>query len=536
MKSSSHLIAAVAVVVVAFAGVGAHHVVSSEQQPVDVDVVVHEGLHDDEALLTSGRPFPAAFTVTSAAVTTLQLSSTAVTRSMKCVVTTASTPLFLVDPTASNTSSGEGPYCTNCAGGSVFAVPAAKAYARTSSGSADVRCSFYDGDVAPSSGGVAAAGVAGEGAAGRVAYWDSASSLTSSSTMTTDGVTLSLSSTTTAPKLDFSVAGSGFVALGQCTGDTLCMHFGGGLPTGLTINSLGITPTNSFANTIDLGTPSARFKSAFLQTVNVTAGATNQRVATLRGASGDNTLVEWLDGSGTTKSFTGLAGSADAVITGSAAGDFVTRVASGKLMFSADAGSTSSLNVDSAGLQAKDGTSAAPSYSFASVPTEGMYVDDASDTLILDGQVSSGVGNVSIVAGDVAAISVGSTGSWGMTTANSSAEVSGDGADGGVVVNADTDFTVTTPGTGAGSVQWTFNNAGLVATHRTTTTPPTMQVPSAIATAPGTAPACSSSTPAAMVYIDDTDDAFPAFLCMCAANAAGTYAYRPIGDFTSACP
>lgn len=115
---------------------------------VEVAALVAFASGDDAADVepaASGRPFPRAFTVDSTAVVTLELSSTAVTSFARCVVTTSATPLFLVEPGAATTASGEGPYCVGCAGGSVVIVPSAKGFARTSSGSADVRCSFFDG-------------------------------------------------------------------------------------------------------------------------------------------------------------------------------------------------------------------------------------------------------------------------------------------------------------------------------------------------------------------------------------------------------
>ena len=67
-------------------------------------------------------------------------------------------------------------------------------------------------------------------------------------------------------------------------------------------------------------------------------------------------------------------------------------------------------------------------------------------------------------------------------------------------------------------------------------TPATWRVPATLATSGVTLPTCSTSADAGrIIYSDDTDDALAGVLCVCRANAAGTYGW--IGtDFLTACP
>lgn len=79
-------------------------------------------------------------------------------------------------------------------------------------------------------------------------------------------------------------------------------------------------------------------------------------------------------------------------------------------------------------------------------------------------------------------------------------------------------------------------DGSVASTQVTSGTPVTVRLPTAIAASAITLPTCSTSVDAGkMFYVDDSDDAFAGQLCVCAANAAGTYANVAAADGVTAC-
>jgi len=84
---------------------------------------------------------------------------------------------------------------------------------------------------------------------------------------------------------------------------------------------------------------------------------------------------------------------------------------------------------------------------------------------------------------------------------------------------------------------WAFSSATFTGPKVIDASQPSgLQLPTSISIAPGAALACTAATAGRITYVDDTDDASAAFVCICHATSAGVYAYRNIADLTSVCP
>lgn len=115
-----------------------------------LDVATYELMtRDDVEVSASGRPFVRSFSVGTSVQQLAPLLGTAT--SGRCVVSTAATPLHIVNP--NGVTPGEGPYCLDCAAGPSFSFPSSSVYVITTSGTATVGCSFFDGAQAVSTSG-----------------------------------------------------------------------------------------------------------------------------------------------------------------------------------------------------------------------------------------------------------------------------------------------------------------------------------------------------------------------------------------------
>lgn len=125
-------------------------------------LVAGEGVkleHELHALAVGPTAYSKAITVNNTTTTLLRYSSTSSQQFAVCTVATSGLNVFLVDPTAADTTNGEGPYCDTCANGPRFV--AGNDYARTSAGTGTVRCRFYDAPLGASdTGGGLAQGLA----------------------------------------------------------------------------------------------------------------------------------------------------------------------------------------------------------------------------------------------------------------------------------------------------------------------------------------------------------------------------------------
>ena len=97
-----------------------------------------------DALSSGPQEFTAVLTVGAAANVAVEYATTWEHSVARCTNTTAGVNLFIVNPGATDTTAGAGPYCDTCAGGAIL-PPLGRAWLRTSAGSATVRCSFNDG-------------------------------------------------------------------------------------------------------------------------------------------------------------------------------------------------------------------------------------------------------------------------------------------------------------------------------------------------------------------------------------------------------
>jgi hypothetical protein len=112
-------------------------------------------LSTNHAFVQGPTAYTKSITVDNSAAVPLVFSTTSSQLFGICTNQTAGINLFIVSPSAANTSNGEGPYCDTCNDGPQFVV-AGNDSARTSAGSADLRCRFYDAGI-----GSAVANVAG---------------------------------------------------------------------------------------------------------------------------------------------------------------------------------------------------------------------------------------------------------------------------------------------------------------------------------------------------------------------------------------
>lgn len=482
---------------------------------------------EPEASAAAPKALTKALTVTSSANTPAVYSSTFVHEIADCLNTTTGVPVFVVEESATSTDNGHGPHCDTCAGPAAF--PVGKAWLRTSSGTAEVRCTFYDRAVPglvgkPSGGG----GLRGDGANHEVAFFNSTGGLDGDPALLhTEGAG------TLRSELDlYKSTGGGWAFIsGGTDGNAEIRNYGSSAacnwklsaPTGdvfrvgtcsnplLDVSSSGLSPVWPIAGSQTLGTGSTPWARLYLRGTNV---------------SGTNTLIEWQDGaSGTTTAYTGLAGGANAIVNGSAAGDFLARTEGGAVLVSTDGGTTASLKLAAAAGPmtatvpfrgadgSSDGTSAG--VGFAAAADAGMTYDAGADGLLIGNNSGSAIlfavgtgqdvtvqadDDVSLTPGDDAFVSAGGD----VSLSSGSGEISFTGNLRGVV------------GTGAGASRVVrFNGVRNAAPAR---------------------PACSTSTNAGDVfYIDDTDDGVAGQLCGCFADSAGNYAWRTVADPATTC-
>jgi hypothetical protein len=92
----------------------------------------------------SGKHLTKQITVTDSANVRLQRASGQSPDGIRCQNTTTA-PVYIVESDASDTTNGDGPYCTTCGGGPFITSPSREVYARTSSGTATLQCGFVDG-------------------------------------------------------------------------------------------------------------------------------------------------------------------------------------------------------------------------------------------------------------------------------------------------------------------------------------------------------------------------------------------------------
>jgi hypothetical protein len=90
-------------------------------------------------------------------------------------------------------------------------------------------------------------------------------------------------------------------------------------------------------------------------------------------------------------------------------------------------------------------------------------------------------------------------------------------------------------------IDWSFRDLSMrhpLSSSTDAATTPTMFLPRRIFanTSTGTAPNCSTSSHAGqVVYVDRTNDAVAADICVCHANGSNAYAWRKITDLSTAC-
>jgi hypothetical protein len=140
--------------------------------------------------------YPKTFSIGSGATTALQYATGSVHAFGVCTNETTGVAVYVLNPSATATTDAGGPYCDTCKGGARFVIGTASA--RTSSGTASVRCEFYSQGL----GGIAAVGLAaggggtgtltGTGADNQCAFWSGATSLDGSASCTFDGTTFNL--------------------------------------------------------------------------------------------------------------------------------------------------------------------------------------------------------------------------------------------------------------------------------------------------------------------------------------------------------
>lgn len=141
-----HLLSWIALVALGLAiGIGAV-IAGSLTNPAPRVTAPHERIRiGPPPTVNSAAPvgYSQVITVDNTAATPLRYSDTS-THAIGFCVNRDTTPVYLVDPGAANTTQGGGPYCSggSCASGAVFAIGTVSA--RTASGSATVSCTFYD--------------------------------------------------------------------------------------------------------------------------------------------------------------------------------------------------------------------------------------------------------------------------------------------------------------------------------------------------------------------------------------------------------
>lgn len=493
---------------------------------VDVDGDTVEVGTSPEALAAT-RPFPLAFSVGSAAVTTLELSSTtSTTTGLRCVATTTAVPVFLVAPTAANTAQGEGPYCDTCVGGAVFQVPAARAYARTSAGTSDVRCSFFDGGAVPSGGGV---GVVGVGDA-RYLKLDASNdpvtgALSLASSLDVDGTTLVVDAAA-------DTVGIGATApINPIGGTWRGITFGGPGTSGGYLNNGGL-----FGMTVFGGTSSTN-GSYYSVTGSSYPAASSPGPSSIEGVIGQSTagafasrfMLTSTDGTVGRARFTAF-GTTELVVNDD--GDLYSfRVESDT--------NANMLKIDAINNRVGVGV-ALPSTTFdvAGTTTSTLFRTGVGTPYTSAGYGFTGtaLANASGLYYNVAADRVELVGTNVLVAAANagniliSAEGTGDAT---MTVSAATSDVYI----GNAARKWRYDGDGShVAPSLTTGVTATAGLPTMISTAPSAAPTCNLANAGKMVYIDDTDDASASFICICGTSAANAYVYHSMSATAGGCP
>lgn len=122
--------------VLAGAVVAAGAMVATARQPIVINTAT-----EHKAMGAGPVAYSKSFSVTSSATTVLQYDPDFQHASGQCVNETAGVGVFIVDPSATVTTDGTGPFCDTCKGGAVFAIGGKDSV--RGAGSATVRCRFY---------------------------------------------------------------------------------------------------------------------------------------------------------------------------------------------------------------------------------------------------------------------------------------------------------------------------------------------------------------------------------------------------------
>jgi len=533
------------------------------------------------------REYTKALSVGSGANVEVRYSTTSVQAKTTCQNTTAN-PVYVVNSTDADTTNGRGPYCTTCTAGPSWVM--GYGYLRTSSGTADVRCGFYDEDISLGGGG----GSGGGG--GTFAGGTLTSGLNLSDANTLCSQTLAeawnndldmgfqrraadifqlciagrigmLITKATTP----TVLGEGNTFLGDNAGPVTDLTVGSGAYNNTFIGGeAGKSNTSGYQNTF-IGERAGFSNTTGFENTFLGQGAGYYNTASQNAYCGFHGGLNLTSGNGNTAFGTqALEGnSAGATnVTGCTAAGFwagknIATGATGNTFFGWSVGSNavvsglmntamgySTLRDVSSGAQntciGREACKVISSQSFnvAVGAQAGIALTDANNTLLGTGAgLSATTASNNVMVGYFA----------GYTATAANATTTGDN---NTFIGTESGYSTTTQFsnataigyralvTASNAVQLGDSNVTLVQTAGGFSSTSAVssgtilvnQLPRGLGTEGITLPTCATSADAGkMFYVDDKDDAASGMTCVCRANSAGTYANVDISDNSTAC-